>query len=384
MKRTILTNIPFTISILFILMIPTSCNQKSRVTKSFVWDEEVKELTGGNLHAWLQKAPFDNEFGKSNGEVFYLTNAEQVFPFMGRYYSAIEELKKDLSYSADTVIFQNVEKLFRDSIWGDLFLHATLLYDDQEVFLSDRYWEMGSPFFGGVDAVTEMHEASLSETSVFAKHPKYKTGIYWAWANYQHYLLGFYQRGQLVFETVVPLKNDTLASLNKLKEINKSLGLNISEWENAEIADLQQVEQPKTFWQDPFLGIYSRDISSDVYLKTKDTPFVQDKKARKGDYYFSYPSKDGDVYLYTVMQRTEQNKEEFNKANKKMDQYQYWYNNVFYAEQSESGYVKGIAKTYFMGNQYLEIHYGYPENEQEARQQVHSVLRYIKMLNYEE
>lgn len=243
---------------------------------------------------------------------------------------------------------------------------------------------MGSPFFGGVEATTDMHESSLSETSVFAKHPNYKTGIYWAWSNYQDYLLGFYQKGQLFFETVIPLLgSDTLATLNKLKEINTSLGMNISEWENAKVADLQRVDQPKTFWQDPFLGIYSRDLGNDVYLKIKDTPFAQDDKARKGDYYFSYSANGADVFLYTLMQQTDLNREDFNKANKKMDKYRYSNDDIFYAEQSENGYIKGIAKTYFKGNRYLEIHYGYLENEQEARHQVHSVLRYIKMLNYE-
>jgi len=369
------------IVILLTLILLVSCDRQTRVTKDFVWDEDIKELTGGSLHGWLQKAPFDNEFGKADGKNIVLTNADQVFPFMGRYYNAIEELSKD--YNVDTVIFQQTEILFGDSVWGDLFLHATLLYDDQEVFLSNSYYEMGSPFFGGVEAATDMHESSLSETAVVAKHPEYKTGIYWAWANYQHYLLGFYQQGQLVFETVVPLRGDTLATLNKLKEINQSLGLNIPEWKNAGTADLQRVEQPKSFWQDPFLGIYPSEFGNDVYLKTKDTPFVQDDKGRKGDYYFSYPSKAGDVFFYTTMLQTEQSKEDFNKANKKMTKYQYSNDDIFYEEHPENGYVSGLAKTYFMGNRCLEIHFGYPENDKEAKQRVHGVLKHIKMLNYE-
>src|SRR5699024_411549 len=88
-------------------------------------------------------------------------------------------------------------------------------------------------------------------------------------ANYQNYLLGFYQQGQLVFETVVPLRGgDTLATLDKLKEINQRLGLHIPEWENAEVTGLQKVKQPKTFWQDPFLGMYPGEFGNDVYLKT--------------------------------------------------------------------------------------------------------------------
>src|SRR5690606_2422645 len=129
---------------------------------------------------------------------------------------------------------------------------------------------------------------------------------------------------------------------------------------------------------------YPKASVDDVYLKLKDTPFVQDDKARKGDYYFSYPSSGGEVSLYTVMQQTELNKEDFNKANKKLNKYRYSYDDIFYEEHPDNGYMNGIAKTYFKGNKYLEIHFAYPETDKEAKQQVHSVLRYIKMLNYEE
>ncbi len=382
MKRIVLKNIHRTIVILLTLILLVSCDRPTRITKEFVWNEDVKELTGGNLYTWLQKAPFNNELDRHKDGAVVITNAKQVFPFKGRYYNAIEELGR--YYSTDTVIFRKTEILFRDSLWGDLFLHATLLYDDQEVFLNDTYQEVGNPFFGGAEAVRDMHSSSLSETAVVARHPRYKTGIYWASANYQNYLLGFYQQGQLVFETVVPLRGgDTLATLDKLKEINQRLGLHIPEWENAEVTGLQKVKQPKTFWQDPFLGMYPGEFGNDVYLKTKDTPFVSDDRARKGDYYFSYPSEGGDVFFYTMMQQTELSKEDFNKTNKKMTKYQYSNNDIFYEEHPESDYVSGLAKAYFMGNQYLEIHFGYPETDSKARQHVHDVLRYIKMLNYE-
>lgn len=383
MKKILLLNtnriIVFT---LFTLITLSSCNHKSRIRKEFVWDDGAKELTGGNLHNWLKKAPFNNELNRSEEGKIVITNADQVFPFKGRYYNAIEELRRD--YNADTVIYTETEILFQDSVWGDLFLHATLLYDNQEVFLRDSYFETGSPFFGGVEAVTDMHRATLYETAVVANTSTYKTGIYWVGANYYDYLLGFYQQGQLVFETAIPLLGrDTLATLDKLKEINKSLNLNIPEWASATVAQLERIEQPETFWQDPFLGIYPIFPGNDVYLKIKDTPFVQDDKARKGDYYFSYPSKGGDVFLYTLMKQTELNKEDFHKANKKMDKYQYSYDDIFYEEHPEKGYVNGVAKAYFKGNQYLEIHFAYPETDNDAMQQVHSVLRYVKMLNYE-
>lgn len=381
MRKNTLIYIYRTFVVLLVLIVLASCDQSTQITKKFVWDEDVKELTGGNLYNWLKKAPFDNEVNRGGDGSLVITNSRQIFPFKGRYYNAIEEVGR--YESSDTVIFRKSEILFRDSLWGNLFLHATLLYDDQEFFLSDSYFEVGNPIFGGVEAVGDMHRSSLYETSVLAKHPNYKTGIYWASANYQEYLLGFYQQGQLVFESVVPLKGDTLATLDKLKEVNQSLGLDIPEWRNAEVSDLRKVNQPKSFWQDPFLGMYPKKFGNNVFLKIKDTPFVQDGKACKGDYYFSYQSSAGGVYLYTTMQPTELSKEDFNTANKKTAKYQYSHNDIFYEEHPESGYVSGLAKTYFMGNQYLEIHFGYPEMDKVAKQHVHDVLKYIKMLNYE-
>lgn len=366
-------------------MLVASCNNKSRVRKQFVEDEDVKELTGENLHSWLGKAPFDNELKKAEEGKLIVTNAKQVFPFMGRYYNAIEELRRDHSMEEDTVIYTEHDILFQDSIWGDLFLSATLLYDHQEVFLDDSYIETGNPFFGGTDAVMDTHHAYLYETAVFARNQQYKTGIYWVSANYQDYLLGFYQQGQLVFETAVPVfRGDTLATLDKLREINHALGMDIAEWDNAQVADLQRVEEPESFWQDPFQGIYSHDYTYDAYLKIKDTPFIQDEKPRKGDYYFAYQSDGGPVELYAEMQKTGMNKEAFMKANEKVDSYRYSYNDTFYEEQVDRGIVHGTAKTYVKNQQCLTLHFSYEEKDKEAKKQIHDILKYVKALNYGE
>lgn len=365
--------------LLSVLLVLASCDNQGHITKAFVWDEDVKTLTDANLHSWLRKAPFGGEFGKGGSETVVLTNADQVFPFKGRYHNAIEELRYD--YMTDTVIYQATEVLFQDSVWGDLFLHATLLYEDQEVFLDQWYTETGSPFFGGVDAVTDSYSASLYETSVFAKHASYKTGIYWAMANYQRYLLGFYQQGQLVFETAIPvIGNDTLATLDKLKEINTSLGLNIPEWESAAVAQLQRVEQPSTFWEDPFVPIYPRFPIEDVFLKLKGTSFTEDRIPRAGDYSFSYSSNGREVSFYIVKQQTDLNEEDFNKKNRKKNNYRYRFSDIFYEEHPKDGYVQGIAEIYCKDNEYLEIHYSYPEHDAAAKQQVHDVLKYVKII----
>ena len=62
------------------------------------------------------------------------------------------------------------------------------------------------------------------------------------------YLFGFYQQGQLVFETGFPCpKENQMEGLEKLKQINTALGLNIKAWENATINDLQVNPNAKSF-----------------------------------------------------------------------------------------------------------------------------------------
>lgn len=367
------------ISVFFFgLLFVMSCDNNH--PKEFVWNEQIAALTGKNLDDWLRQAPFDNELKKREKDKIILTNAKQVFPFMGRYYNAIEELHEDHTPS-DTAIYRQTEVLFQDPVWGDLFLSATLLYDDQEVFLGSSYMETGNSLLDGTGDVTETHSASLYETSVLARHNSYKTGIYWVSANFSSYLLGFHQQGQLVFEAAIPLLGtDTLATLNKLKEVNEKLNLNISEWANASVEQLHTVEEPKYFWTDPFTGIYLGEyMLNEVYLKTKDTPFIQINTAPKGDHYFSYQSPKGLVELYTKLQKTDAEEADFNKTYQKTDSYQYGHQQVFYEEKFSEGYVIGTAKSYFKDNQYLEIHYRYPESDGEAKIQIHDILKYIKV-----
>jgi len=47
MKRIVLKNIHLTIVILLTLILLVSCDRPTRITKEFVWNEDVKELTGG-------------------------------------------------------------------------------------------------------------------------------------------------------------------------------------------------------------------------------------------------------------------------------------------------------------------------------------------------
>lgn len=363
------------IAVLFL----ASCSQNSLPYKKFEWEDDIVQLTGKDLTQWLRKAPFSNELKSNKEGEFLITNAEQVFPFMGRYYSAIEELRKDLSN--DTVIYQNKNMIFQDQVLGDMFLSATLLYENQEVFLSESYAEFGNPFFAGAGAVTDTYSASLYETDILAQKPNYKTGMYWASANFKSYLLGFYQKGKLILEAAIPLLGtDSTAALSKLKEVNKMLNLNIPEWEQATVNQLNVVQQPKSFWKDPYQGFYLNEyLLDDVYLKFKDTPFVEATSPIKGDHYFSYTSPKGLVELYFALQKTDKNEVDFNKENDKLQTYQFNYQQVFFKEESSGGEQIGIAKTYYKNNQFLELHYRYPESDKEAQKEVHEILKYIKV-----
>src|SRR5690606_30819467 len=93
------------------------------------------------------------------------TNAAQVFPFLGRYYDAVGELRYARN-EPDNPIFQQETMLYQDPQWGDLFVNATLLYDDEEVFLDTYYGKGGNVLFGGADAAMATHTATLAETAV--------------------------------------------------------------------------------------------------------------------------------------------------------------------------------------------------------------------------
>lgn len=363
---------------LLVFMVLTSCSSNNK--KDFVWDEDVAAFTGKNLGNWLRQAPFGNELKQHEDDKVVFTNARQVFPFMGRYYSDTEELREGYTEN-DTVIFRQEEVLYKDPEWGDLFLHATLLYDGREVFLNNSYSQTGNVIFGGMDAAMDTHTASLYETSVFNKNDRYKTGIYWANTGLNRYLLGFYQQGQLVFETVVPLvKSDTLATLNKLKEINKKINLNVPQWENASVQQLRIADLPKSFWKDPFIGIYpGKYLSNQVHLKIKNTPFTQNRPAPKGDYYFSYPSPNGLVELYTVLKDTNMDEATFNKTHQEIIKgYRYRNRYIFYTEELSGNHINGTAKIYFKDKRYLEVHYHYPETDHEAKIRIHDMLKHIK------
>lgn len=96
MRKNTLIYIYRTFVVLLVLIVLASCDQSTQITKKFVWDEDVKELTGGNLYNWLKKAPFDNEVNRGGDGSLVITNSRQIFPFKARYYNAIKEVNAQL------------------------------------------------------------------------------------------------------------------------------------------------------------------------------------------------------------------------------------------------------------------------------------------------
>lgn len=355
-----------------------SCDNRG---KNFTWNDEVAELTDKDLEEWLRNAPFENEITKKESDdQFVMTNADQVFPFIGRYYNHRGEIRKNLA-STDTTIYEQKELIYKDPKFGDLFVTATLLYDDQEVYLSDSYSSMGDPLFGGIEAAQSSYDAVLYETPVFVKKPDYKTGLYWATSNNSTYLLGFYQKGQLIFETAIPmLESDSTAALNKLKEVNQKLNLNIPEWANATMDQLKVNDKPTSFWNDPYTSYYMGNyLLDDLMLKTKDTPFSEIDSVKKGDHYLAYQSEKGPVEFYFERKSTDKNEEDFKKEHADLPSYDNEYVKVFYNEKPVNGYVEGTAISYLKDNKYVEMQYRFHESDAEAQKNIHGILKYVKM-----
>lgn len=374
----IINDMKITLNKLLLLITLVGCNAG---TRNVDWPTDIAELTGKDLGGWIRQVPFSNELLQDDEDKIVFTNAEQVFPFIGRYYNAIGELEYSPQHP-DNPIHQRETVLYRDPDWGDLFVNATLLYEPQEVFLNQYYSERANVIFDGADAATDSYGAALIETGVFADTDGYKAGIYWAETPDRRYLLGFYQNGQLVFEAAIPLRaSDTAATLAKLNEVNENLGLGVTEWQQATVLQLRPADTRVTFWKDPFVGIYpeERYLLNKVQLKIKDTPFQLVPQAVKGDYFFCYDTPTGEVELFTVVKDTGDDRNAFDNAHQDLTAYESNGQHVYYEEQETGRRAKGVAKTYFGSGQYLEINFAYPSDDPRARVEVHGVLKHIKV-----
>src|SRR3546814_591935 len=155
--------------------------------------------------------------------------------------------------------------------------------------------------------------------------------------------------------------------------------MRISDWSSDVCSS--DLDTRETFWEDPFVGLYLEEeyLLHRLRLKIKDTPFQPATKAVEGDHYFSYDASMGKVMLYTVAKGTEDNREAFDDAHRNLSAYDADGRKVYYEEQQTGGKVIGVAKTYLKPGRYLEIHYEYPQTDENARATIHGILQYVKV-----
>lgn len=381
-KRLLLPTLKI-LTLIFGFSFLTSCDFFSSSKKDFQWNDEVATLTGKDLKSWLRKAPFSNELKGNDNEVMF-SNAEQVFPFLGKYYNSVEQQKKNYSDPEAGHIYQTETILFQDPHWGDLFVNAALMYNNDELYLSDSNIETGDPMFEGKDAVFNTYHGGLMETSVHSKAQDTKNGLYWGSNSTKVYLLAFYQKNNLAFEVAVPLiGQDTLATLNKLKEVNTALGLNVPEWANAQLKDLNPLDNNGTFWKDPFQGFFAVDyFIQTVFLKILDTDFKEEQSSSDEDIHqFSANNNGGTAKFSVKTAPSTLNFEEFEKKYKDLAHYEYFHKKVYYEEKESGNEVQGKAYAFYSKDKVLEFEFSYPKNNPELKKQMHSILKYVKITN---
>lgn len=381
-KRLLLPTLKI-LTLVFGFSFLTSCDFFSSSKKDFQWNDEVATLTGKDLKSWLRKAPFSNELKGNDNEVMF-SNAEQVFPFLGKYYNSVEQQKKNYSDPEAGHIYQTETILFQDPHWGDLFVNAALMYNNDELYLSDSNIETGDPMFEGKDAVFNTYHGGLMETSVHSKAQDTKNGLYWGSNSTKVYLLAFYQKNNLAFEVAVPLiGQDTLATLNKLKEVNTALGLNVPEWANAQLKDLNPLDNNGTFWKDPFQGFFAVDyFIQTVFLKILDTDFKEEQSSSDEDIHqFSANNNGGTAKFSVKTAPSTLNFEDFEKKYKDLAHYEYFHKKVYYEEKESGNEVQGKAYAFYSKDKVLEFEFSYPKNNPELKKQMHSILKYVKITN---
>lgn len=381
-KRLLLPTLKI-LTLVFGFSFLTSCDFFSSSKKDFQWNDEIATLTGKDLKSWLRKAPFSNELKGNDNEVMF-SNAEQVFPFLGKYYNSVEQQKKNYSDPEAGNIYQTETILFQDPHWGDLFVNAALMYNNDELYLSDSNIETGDPMFEGKDAVFNTYHGGLMETAVHSKAEDTKNGLYWGSNSTKVYLLAFYQKNNLAFEVAVPLiGQDTLATLNKLKEVNTALGLNVPEWANAQLKDLNPLDNNGTFWKDPFQGFFAVDyFIQTVFLKILDTDFKEEQSSSDEDIHqFSANNNGGTAKFSVKTAPSTLNFEDFEKKYKDFAHYEYFHKKVYYEEKESGNEVQGKAYAFYSKDKVLEFEFSYPKNNPELKKQMHSILKYVKITN---
>ena len=367
-----------------ILLLVLGCKNK----RSFEWTEELEQTTGGDLKEWLKKAPFNGRWDapeKESGKMVF-TNIEQVFPFIGKFNNENDDFK---GVYVDGDIYQKETTVFKDSLLGESVVYAALLYEPQELFLRDYYSESGNIILSGPSASNMYYNADLSETLTCENNSEYKTAIYWVDLNAATYLFGFYQKGNLIFQFGFPCTvNEKLKGVQKIKEINLALGLNVKEWSNVTESKLEINKSPKSFWKEPYYGVYEKRSMSQLDLKIENTEFVLQKgqsKEKGVDYLFAYGDNNA-ISISLSLENTTLTKEEFEDEFEDFKQITLDHIKTRQLFIKKEHIVEGQfiteAAVYFRDNSILKIKSSYPENDVKAKDQLLDILSNIRISIY--
>lgn len=356
------------------------CSDTANKKKEFSWDSEVASMTGKDLKEWLRKAPFQNELKAEGDNKILFTNAEQVFPFIGKYYNSVELQRINSGNPQQDHIYQTESILFQDPKWGDLFVNGVLLYSNDELFLNNGEVSMGDPLFEGKDAVFNTYHSDLSETQVHSKTDNSKNALYWGYASNRSFLLAFYQKANLAFEAVIPLiNNDSLGTLNKLKELEQAMGLKIPEWANATVDQIAATSGSGTFWNDPFLGIFMvKQFMPSVFLNMRYTDF-KEQPSPEDSYTFKAMNGSAEADFKIALVPNSLDKESFEKQHKDLPHYEYFYQKTYYQEEQQGDRTVGKAYCFYTKDKSLEINFSYPSQDEKLKSQVHMILKYLKV-----
>lgn len=227
--------------VFFACLVLVSCERKPE------WNAEIVKLTNKDIQSWLKTAPFEglwDPYANVSSDEYVFTNVQSVFPFMGSYKNSGDSLnEKEDIYSKDFYVF-------KDPDYGQSFVHATLLYESEPLYLESSYRESANIIFSGAASAGQYTSSSLEETTILAENKQYRTGVYWVYQNRNYFLMGFYQKDNLVFQVALPCSlKEASKGLNKLKEVSKVLNLNIEEWKNATVKDLRKTHKTSSFWK---------------------------------------------------------------------------------------------------------------------------------------
>lgn len=357
-----------------------SCDSKRSITL----EPELKKIIGDDVKSWLKKAPFDgywDPYEENNGD-YVFTNIKEVFPFAGAFSYAAGNFRLNPNMDS-TLVYDQHSTVFKDPYWGETVLHATLLYDPVELYVSSNYSASANILFSGTSNLNQRYYASLMETQVVENNNNYKTGIYWINANNQEYLSGFYQRGQLAFQFAFPFK-DSLKAVQQVKKISKKMELDVPEWQDISLSDLKRNNNPTSFWENPSVGFYMDRFGYLVYLKLKDTDFVKDTSKKlagdPADFLYHIPNT---ATLFTLKKNIEERTlDNYEKKMKDMgaevvlNEYQ---NKIFLTKNNHS---KIEANVYLKEHQTLTITAQFDPEDQDAKKDILELLYYMQISRF--